>query len=282
VAAALTRIFSDLHFGDRLSQVSSFAQLAPLLEGIDRLVLNGDTLDTRPGGSPPLTARWREQAAAFAASAPAPVTFLTGNHDADYSPLHHLDLAEGRVFLTHGDILFDDIVPWGRDAAPIRAQLAAGLGALAPEARESLDARLLVYRRVAAQVAQRHQAERNPWRYAVRLAHDTVWPPFRIWHILWAWTVAPRRAAALLRRHRPQARFILNGHTHRPGIWRMRDGVTVINTGSFTRPWGALAVDLTADELRVRRIESAGGRFRPAAAVMARFTLDGRRVSSRP
>jgi hypothetical protein len=66
------------------------------------------------------------------------------------------------------------------------------------------------------------------------------------------------------------------GHTHRPGIWRMRDGVTVINTGSFTRPWGAFAVDLGGDELVVRRIEAGGGGFR-AGAVRARLALNGGR-----
>jgi predicted phosphodiesterase len=276
VATAPIRILSDIHFGDRMSQVSSFGQLEPLLQGISRLVLNGDTLDTRVGGDPALTRQWRAQAAAFAAASPAPLTFLTGNHDADCSGLHSLELAEGRVFLTHGDILFDNIVPWGRDAGPIRARLSAALAALPPEERENLDERLRTYRSVAAQIRQRHQTERHPVRYHLRLAHDTMWPPHRFWRIPWAWLVAPRRAAALLRRHRPRARFVVMGHTHRPGIWRMRDGVTVINTGSFTRPWGAFAVDLGGDELVVRRIEAGGGGFR-AGAVRARLALNGGR-----
>lgn len=276
MAAAPLRIFSDIHFGDRMSQVTSFGQLEPLLQGVSGVVLNGDTLDTRAGDDPAQTRRWRAQAAAFAASSPAPVTFLTGNHDADCSGLHCLDLAEGRVFLTHGDILFDNIVPWGRDAGPIRARLAAALAELPPAARENLEERLRTYRSVAAGIRQRHQTERNPVRYHLRLAHDTMWPPHRFWRIPWAWMVAPRRAAALLRRHRPRARFIVLGHTHRPGIWRMRGGVTVINTGSFTRPWGACAVDLGGGELVVRRIEARGGRFHPGA-VQARLALEGDR-----
>ncbi|HVW22370.1 MAG TPA: metallophosphoesterase [Opitutaceae bacterium] len=279
MAAAPIRIFSDIHFGDRLSQVTSLAQLTPLLQGVSRVILNGDTIDTRPGGDPALTRAWRAKAAAFAAASPAPLTFLTGNHDPDCSGQHALELAGGRVFLTHGDVIFDNIVPWGRDAGPIRARLSAALAALPAGGRGDLDARLRTYRQVAAGVRQRHQAERNFWRYHLRLAHDTIWPPYRLWRIPWAWLVAPGRTAALLRRHRPDARFILVGHTHRPGIWR-RHGLTVINTGSFTRPWGAFAVDLGPDELVVRRIERREGRFHPGA-VRARLALGGGRSSAR-
>jgi len=59
VPPAVTRIFSDLHFGDRASRARRLAQLRPLLDGVDALVLNGDTLDTRPGPrsiSPPPSA----------------------------------------------------------------------------------------------------------------------------------------------------------------------------------------------------------------------------------
>ena len=31
---------------------------------------------------------------------------------------------------------------------------------------------------------------------------------------------------------------ILIGHTHRPGVWQRLDGAVVINTGSFSRPFG--------------------------------------------
>ena len=48
MAPELIRIISDVHFADRGSRVRSLGQLRPLLEGATLLVLNGDTLDTRP------------------------------------------------------------------------------------------------------------------------------------------------------------------------------------------------------------------------------------------
>jgi hypothetical protein len=181
-------------------------------------------------------------------------------------------VAEGRVFITHGDILFDDIVPWGRDASECARLIAAELAARRPPERELLETRLAIWRHVAAHIPQRHQSETQRLKYALHFAADTVWPPLRIFRIFAAWRSTPGLAAALARRHRPGARFILTGHTHYPGVWRMPDGLVVINTGSFCPPLGGLAVDVTPDRLIVRRVEFRQGAFRPGPAT-AEFSL---------
>lgn len=272
VPGEVTRIISDIHYGDHASRVRRLAQLRPLLDGVTRLVLNGDTLDTRPALDPAHTNACRAEVIDFFPRTVQDVTFLTGNHDADFSPEHSLDLARGEVFVIHGDILFDNLVPWGRDARLLGRRVAEELRALAPSARENLDARLAIWRRVAASIPQRHQSERNPLKYALYFAADTVWPPLRFFEILRAWRVEPERAAKLVRRYRPAAGFILTGHTHRPGFWRMPDGVVVINTGSFCPPLGGYAVDLTAASLTIRRVDRRGDEFHPGEAV-AEFPL---------
>lgn len=270
--AALTRIFSDLHYADRVSTVRQLAQLRPLLDGPDALVLNGDTIDTRIGPHPEATARdYAEVTAFFQACAPA-VTFVTGNHDPDISAHHTLDLAGGRVFVTHGDIIFENIVPWSRDAATISARIQSGLAAMPAAERTQLAPRLALFRRVSASIPQRHQSEPNVLKHTLRLAADTIWPPTRAFDILRAWHETPARAAAITTTHRPAAKFVLIGHLHRPGVWRTKAGVTVINTGSFSRPFGACAVDLTADRLLVRRIDQRLGEFHPGR-VLAEFPL---------
>jgi predicted phosphodiesterase len=272
VPGRITRIFSDLHYGDRASLVTNLAMLDPLAEGVDAIVLNGDSLDTRLGANPAVTLAERAEVVAYFESIGKPVTFLTGNHDPDLSVAHSLDLAGGRVFLTHGDILFDDIVPWGRDRPEIVEMLKAEFARLPSGVEPTMEDRLGVYRRVAAAVPQRHQAEKNALRYAVRYAADTIWPPSRILTILRAWRETPHRGASFGKKYRPAARFVLYGHTHRPGIWPSPDGPTVINTGSFTRPFGPQAVDLDDDSLTVRKIVFTGGAFRIGSTV-ARFSL---------
>ena len=272
MGAEITRVVSDVHYGDRATRVRSLAQLSPLFDGASAFILNGDTLDTRPGPPPEHAREEMRKVREFFARAPCPVTFLSGNHDADFTTLHSLDLAKGRVFATHGDILFDDIVPWGRDAKSIRVQLKAALAAISIGRDPGMDERLLALRAVAASIPQRHQSERRPLQYALRFAADTVWPPHRAVFVLRAWREMPARAAAFLRRYRPDARFILIGHTHRPGVWRTRSGVVVINTGTFCPPFSPYAVDISPDRLTVRRIEARSGEFHFSTNV-AKFTL---------
>ena len=272
VAADFIRIFSDLHYGDPASRARRLAQLRPLLDGVTHLVLNGDTLDTRPSPRPHFTAEKRAEVLEFFTQQVPQVTFLTGNHDPDFSAQHTLDLAAGQIFVTHGDILFDNIVPWGRDAPVIGRKISAGLADLRPSEREHLDQRLAVWRRVAAEIPQRHQAKPRGLSYAAGFIADTVWPPLRILRVLQAWRDEPKRAAELVRRHRPQAKFVLLGHTHRPSVRHEPSNITVLNTGAFCPPFGCHAVDVTANRLTVRRIEEHRGEFHAGNSV-AEFPL---------
>ena len=262
----LIRILSDLHYGDRASRVRDLAQIRPLFAGATELVFNGDTLDTRPGPDPTHTAELRAHLDTFLRRADAPVTLITGNHDPDLSPHHSLDLAAGQVFVTHGDILFSDIVPWSQDAATIRQLFAA------ETIPTALADRLALWRRIAALIPQRHQSERNPLKYALRFATDTIWPPLRVFRILGAWRAHAPLASGFVQHHRPHARFILTGHIHRPGIKRTPSGLTVINTGSFCPPLGGCAVDLTPTHLTVRRIDYRDTAFH-LGAELATFSL---------
>jgi predicted phosphodiesterase len=272
VGSRITRIVSDVHYGDRSSRVRSLAQLRPLLAGADAFILNGDTLDTRPNKNRERTEAQRREVHDFFGAAGIPVTFLTGNHDPDMSRLHEIGLEGGQILVTHGDVLFESIVPWSQDAAMIRSKVIAALAAVPDDGAGALESRLSAFRSVAGSISQRHQSERDPLKYALRFVGDTVWPPDRALKILRAWREAPGRAAALARKHRPRAKFVVIGHTHKPGVWRMASGIVVINTGSFTQPFGALAAEVESNAVRVRRVESRRGEFHPGRTV-AEFTL---------
>jgi len=127
--------------------------------------------------------------------------------------------------------------------------------------------RLDAFRTAAGATSQRHQEETNPVRFAFRLAGDTIWPPQRAYLMFKAWREAPGRASALARRHRPRAQCVVIGHTHRPGVWRTAAGVSVINNGSFCRPFGGMVTEIRPGAVRVRRVLFKRGEFHPGPTV---------------
>ena len=266
------RILSDIHYGDRASRVTALGRLSPLFDGAGSLVLNGDTMDTRPGAAEGVTESSRRDVEQFFASSGLPTTFITGNHDPDISGHHDWEVAGGAVYLTHGDVLFADGVPWSQDREMIGREIARALASLPAPIAGTLEEQLRIHREVAGRVYQRHQVERRLVQYFLRLAEDTIWPPSRVFKILQAWRDAPGRAATLGRLHRPKAKFVLIGHTHRPGIWEFPEGPTVINTGSYTLPLGAYAVDVTTEALAVRQVVFKGGSYR-AGSMIREFSL---------
>jgi predicted phosphodiesterase len=271
VAAEVTRVLSDLHYGDPASRVRSLDALRPLFAGADRVVFNGDSVETRRSPISEQTNRIREEFLDFARNAVPGCTVITGNHDPDLSAVHHLELLGSIVFITHGEVLFEDLVPWSRELPQTREFFQQELAALPADLRESPGERLAAGKRACARLELTVDPHpRHPWgRFHRTLL--TFWPPHRVLAMLKAWRQLPDRAATFARQFRPGVRFVLIGHTHRPGVW-IRSDLVVINTGSFRPPFGCYAVDVSALQIVVRQVRYSGGSF-TLGRVVAAFAL---------
>jgi len=271
VVAEVTRILSDLHYGDPASRVRSLAALEPLFAGADRIVFNGDSVETRRSPISSQTNEIRKEFLEFTRTAVPGCTVLTGNHDPNLSTLHHLELFGGLVFITHGEVLFDDLVPWSRELPQIREFFRLELAALPTAAREVPVERLAACKRACARLELSEDPHpRHPWGRLQRTLR-IFWPPHCTLAMIKAWRQLPNKAAAFARQCRPGVRFVLVGHTHRPGVW-IRSDVVVINTGSFRPPFGCYAVDVSVEEIVVRQVLHAGGCF-ALGRVVAAFAL---------
>ena len=78
--------------------------------------------------------------------------------------------------------------------------------------------------------------------------------------IIKAWCEVPGRAADLARVFRPEAKFIIVGHTHCPGAWKVAPRV-IINTGSFVPYFGACVAIIDSGRLELRRIDRFNRKF---------------------
>lgn len=270
MSAPVIRIFSDLHYRDSGSSLHRLESLAPLLAGADHIVLNGDTLDSHAASE---LSDLTEVKTFFASHAPQ-VTFLSGNHDPDISPHGELLLHDDRVWITHGDVLFDDIAPW----SSLRSVMAQRLKRLAAECpHDSTDlvaTRLRLNRLACHHLPEPHDRfDRSLRARATRLAHN-LFPPDRLLSMLSVWRNTPAIARRLALAQRRRARLVLLGHTHYPGVWTAPggNGPVVVNTGSFCRPFGGLFVELCGDHVQVVRIAAKNGEFR-RSRVVSGFSL---------
>lgn len=240
------RFVSDWHLGHPASQVKKISQVERYLDGIGTLVMVGD-------GREELVEGWRDQADQLwqdlqAACMKRGVTFvaLTGNHDPGASEEGWLKLEEGRIFVTHGDMIYETSSPWSRELFSKREAV-----------QELLDSR------DCSSVSERWQCAREVGlllRPDAKMAPNllgylklALWPPGRLLEIGKVWTGFAREGDLFLKRFAPEAEVLVCGHFHRPGQFQLQDRV-VWNTGSLMKMSKGLALDYDGHSLSASRI----------------------------
>lgn len=270
----MLRILSDLHVFDFHGQIRDFRQLEPLLVGVKTLVLNGDCCEMRRGVAMPDVAGLQR----FFRERVAEVIFVTGNHDPDISDIHELLLSDGRVWVTHGDVCFDDLTPWSRQRPELRRVVNELLARDSTADYRELGARFRIAREATRIVGTAIDPAATGFRAQLHRFWDTFFPPGQVLAMLQAWRELPVSAAALALAQRPSAQVVVTGHVHFPGVWIQPPGPTVINTGSFFSPLGGHLVDLTDnDRVHVRRIRQQRGQFEPGHQIAEIFLETGSR-----
>ena len=253
-------IISDLHLGHTASAIKQPEQLAPLFREAATVVFNGDATELlflqRREEAQQLFARLNKVCQAEGAQ---PI-FINGNHDPEVSDVNHLDLYEGAVLVTHGDVMFHEITPWSNKGKLLGAEHTRVLNELVGSPLPEFELRLQAAKRASLVLERKGSLLPRGKREWLGKVKREVWPPARLFRLLEVWAQTPARAVELMQRYRPQARFILIGHTHRAGVWKLQERV-VINTGSFAALAGLLAVRLEGDALTVHRIKRRARQF---------------------
>ncbi len=256
------RLLSDLHLGHEVSTIQSAGQLAPLLEGIRTLILNGDTHEAR---LPSFTARSTQLLAelqAMAAARGITLVMLNGNHDPSSWPHDALDLAGGKVFVTHGHVLLNMVSPWSAKLRHCRPAMQAIADEYSAADLEQLECQFERTRRWSEAMIATEVRQHGTGPFAkLAMAWRELWPPSRPWNVAKVWATLPGIASRFARKFRPQCQVMLFGHTHRAAWWR-RDGRLLVNTGGFVSFASPLAVDFPdAHHLTLRRIRRTSSGF---------------------
>ena len=261
-AGSPVRVLSDLHLGHDQSVVDRVAALRPLIAGGGVVVFNGDTTEAR-------ALRFRERSAEMTAAlldlcreeGVTPV-MINGNHDPEHWPHDAVEGGDGRVFITHGHVLLRLVSPWSAKLRECRGEIEALLAAAGDMAELPLPDRFALTRAVClAMPPSETRQEGRSLRAVASLFLREIWPPRRPWEVLKVWAQLPGLADGFMERHRPDARAMVFGHTHRPAVWR-RGGRWLVNTGGFVTFSRPLVVTADATSLRLQRVERRGSEFR--------------------
>src|ERR1700736_2268446 len=253
-------IFSDLHLGHRASRIKHPDQLAPILQGPGSVIFNGDTAEMRTPEDRQVGRKLAADLARVCHQAGRKAFFVNGNHDPTVSIINHLDLADGAVLVTHGDILFLGVAPWSREAGHYLRKHRQILDRLGPDGYSDFEKQLRASKRTSIELQMLEEPltrGRTPGFY---LLIRNSWPPWRPLMIIKAWCEVPGRGAYLAHVFRPLARFVIVGHTHCPGAWEVPPRV-IINTGSFVPYFGACAAIIESGRIEVRRIDFRRSHF---------------------
>ena len=251
-------------------------QLRPLLEGAGTVIFNGDTIEMRHHKLVEKGRRFFRELTGLAEQLGVECLHLRGNHDPGISETDHLDLAGGRVFLTHGDALFRLGSPWSPKIWKIHDRIEATRSEYGEERLEKdLEAVLACTHRCRSfSPGYENEFKLGPLK-TVRTMVRIAWPPRRPLLILKTWLTAHRVADEFAARHRPEAEVFTFGHTHWPGAWK-RDGRLVVNTGGFVSFMPALGIEIENGEVTVKRIRKSADRFRMATEVIRHLMNPGR------
>ena len=267
------RILSDLHIGHPMSRLRDTTGLGRLFEGAGTVIFNGDSVEPFLKAGRTVARAHLERLAGHVRAAGAAPFFISGNHDPDETPHTHADALGGLVHITHGDALFDKIVPWALDGEYLANLREEAMNAHPLAGRGSLEAHLQSTRSAVRKLHRNLKERRRRKGALVFFLQRLFWFPRKVMAAPKAWRETPDLARRYLRQFRPHARFIVIGHTHKPGFARAGRRI-VLNTGSFQFGPGAACVQLSPHAVELLRVRRVFSEWRLGASLATFRTAD--------
>ncbi len=255
-----TLILSDIHFSKPSSSASRTDMFAPLLNGVDTLILNGDTAETLSQKMSAHSIEMTEELISFANDSGVKVVLITGNHDPDISKTHFVYEFEKRVLVMHGHAVLDGVAPWSWRSKHLKELLR-----MYP-APKTLEEALELTTQVSQQVGSDAMESKKPSTFKLAILAVPA-----VFQILKSWYNFPSLTCKFLKQFAPETRVCITGHTHRKGIW-IRNHVVIINTGCFGKlafPSSPLGVVLDHKKgmVLVHRVQKKNDAFKLSKAI---------------
>ena len=265
-------ILSDVHLYSRSTWGREVEQLRGLWAQAKTVIFNGDTINWRLDREDDLREEATQHLTEICKQDGTEPIFLAGNSDVRISQQDVVSLNEGKIFISHGHLFFPGISPWAKHSSLMLQERNRALQNLDDD-KDTLAGQCLAIRE-AVMIMQQHCLEKlrnKPFR---RKLFNCIYLLRRIIlaaTILRAWREMIPFAMQFADSYAPEAKFLIMGHTHKPGIWQS-DGRIIINTGSVGGVFGARVVRLENDTLKIHAVKKRNGRY-VAGKTIAQFQV---------
>ena len=252
------RILSDLHLGHVACVLKDAREIRPLLAGAGTVVFNGDTAEVRARSFKERAHEELTTLAEMCEELGVQSIYLTGNHDPRLTESHYLELAEGRLLVTHGDFLFRHVSPWSKKLRHCRPKMEEILSTVdAERLKRDFDYRMEITRRCCDVMSMVNYPKPKDLWALINFGLREFWPPTRFLVILHVWLTTPRRMLQALANYYPQARGIVYGHVHCPNI-KVNGNRFAVNTGGYLSVVRATVAELEGRQLTIRKVQREG------------------------
>lgn len=239
----IVRFISDLHLTHKRSTAPPPAELVKQMNGINMLVLCGDTTEMRLNET--LRAQSmaaRDELRELCSARGIELIEIAGNHDPDEGPM----LARfwgGRVLAMHGHALLKEVSPWSREYLEHKEALRPIISKYSEKESDLTES--LEHARCIARELARYTDSPRPKRprNALQELRHCFWPPERPLLIVWNWLTYAAKAERWMRRCQPNAEVLIFGHFHRAGRWKYGKRL-LFNTGAWFEHASPYAVDM--------------------------------------
>mgnify|MGYP001816180824 CR=1 FL=1 len=247
-----TLILSDTHLGKPGSATAE--GLRPIWQGIDELVINGDTAEVQVPWLRGAAVRELDRLEQLTGQDGVKLTLISGNHDAYLTDRRCLQLGNESILIMHGDALHPAVAPWTRFAQSLADRTERGI---ARATQDDLATRLDIAQHVGHSEFLREYVIASLGENTLK---RILARPIEVPQVLSYWRQEPLLAERFLERYAPQTKVLIVGHSHRRRVCQ-RNGRTIINTGAFMFPGRPQCVIHQGDTLRVHRIIKRAGAY---------------------
>ncbi|MCK5113521.1 MAG: metallophosphoesterase family protein [Phycisphaerae bacterium] len=250
-------LFSDLHLCSKSHHhwQGELERLRGLWADAKTVIFNGDSISWKIARHHDQCEKIRDEITDYFRSHGLETVFIAGNSDQEVCSRDYQFIRDEKILVLHGHAIFKSVSPWNYHAAKIKQLRHEFLESIPQTSRNTLDVATQSARTATVEIQRQCMNNRcktglSSYIFLKRHNFRTL---MRISKILKSWKTAPKLGADFMERYAPQAKFLIMGHTHRSGVWKIGERI-IINTGSIKKPRTALYIRIENDVLKVFRI----------------------------